>query len=49
MNFLEFARNEFGKGRDIDRKDFATIEFMIRKGHRQLEIYDDPGITNISR
>lgn len=33
----------------LDKKDFAAIEYMIRKGQRQLEMYSSPGIRNILR
>jgi succinate dehydrogenase assembly factor 1 len=46
-NFVSFARREFEKNIHHDRKDFSTIEFMLRKGTRQLEIYEAPNITNI--
>ncbi|KIW01342.1 uncharacterized protein PV09_07114 [Verruconis gallopava] len=49
MNFINFTKEEFRKNRNLDRKDFGTIEFLIRKGHRQLAIYEDPGIKNIRR
>jgi hypothetical protein len=45
--FKDFARVEFRKNLDLNKKDFSTIEFLLRKGNRQLEIYDDPGIKNI--
>ena len=40
-------RSEFRKNEHLDKKDFAAIEYLLRKGHRQLEIYSAPGITNI--
>ncbi|OCK96839.1 uncharacterized protein K441DRAFT_551076 [Cenococcum geophilum 1.58] len=48
-NFREFARSEFKKNAQLDKKDFGTIEYMLRRGQRQLEIYTDPGIRNILR
>ncbi|KAF2178513.1 hypothetical protein K469DRAFT_598850 [Zopfia rhizophila CBS 207.26] len=48
-NFRVFARTEFRRNVRLDKKDFGTIEYLLRKGHRQLEIYRDPGIRNISR
>ncbi|KAF1815912.1 hypothetical protein P152DRAFT_389959 [Eremomyces bilateralis CBS 781.70] len=46
---LTFAcRSEFRRYADVDRKDFGTIEFLLRKGRRQLEILDSPGVTRIS-
>jgi succinate dehydrogenase assembly factor 1 len=32
----------------MDRKDFGAVEFMLRKGERQLEMYSAPNITNIA-
>ena len=48
LNFESFARREFAKNMNVDKKDFSTIEFMLRKGNRQLEIYEQPGVRNIA-
>ena len=45
----DHPRSEFKKNAQLDKKDFGTIEYMLRRGHRQLEIYADPGIRNILR
>ena len=42
-------RTEFERNLALDKKDFAAIEYLLRKGHRQLEIYSSPGIRNIIR
>lgn len=47
-NFEAFTRREFEKNLTLDKKDFSTIEFMLRKGNRQLDIYASPGVTNIA-
>ncbi|MCJ1399654.1 hypothetical protein MMC11_002856 [Xylographa trunciseda] len=47
LNFRNYARNEFKKHSLLDKKDFAAIEYLLRKGQRQLEIYSSPGIKNI--
>ena len=47
-NFKAFARKEFGKNIGLDKKDFGTIEFLLRKGTRQLEVYEQAGVRNIS-
>jgi succinate dehydrogenase assembly factor 1 len=47
-HFERFARHEFDKNITMDRKDFSTIEFLLRKGNRQLEIYSAPNITDIA-
>jgi len=49
MAGLTFSSEEFQKNIALDKKDFGAIEFFLRKGHRQLEIYASPGITNIRR
>ncbi|EME89552.1 uncharacterized protein MYCFIDRAFT_26785 [Pseudocercospora fijiensis CIRAD86] len=46
-NFKNFARREFEKNLGMDRKDFGAIEFLLRKGHRQLEVFGAENITNI--
>ncbi|PMD39717.1 complex 1 protein-like protein [Hyaloscypha variabilis F] len=46
-HFESFARQEFEKSIGLDKKDFSTIEFLLRKGHRQLEMYSSPGIKDI--
>ncbi|KAF1355106.1 complex 1 protein-domain-containing protein [Delphinella strobiligena] len=48
-NFLDFARSEFRQHLHVDKKDFSAVEYMVRKGHRQLEIYSAPGIRNVMR
>jgi len=40
-------RTEFQKHRSVNKKDFSAIEYLLRKGHRQLEMYASPGIRNI--
>ena len=47
-NFESFARREFERHLDLDKKDFGAIEFMLRKGDRQLEMYAAPNITNVA-
>jgi hypothetical protein len=42
-------RHAFRKNLEIGKKDFAAIEYLIRKGRRQLEIYSSPGIRNVQR
>ncbi|EED20368.1 heat shock protein, putative [Talaromyces stipitatus ATCC 10500] len=46
-NFRAFAQAEFRKQLDVNKKDFSTIEHLLRKGHKQLETYSSPGIRNI--
>ncbi|KAJ5385324.1 Complex 1 LYR protein [Penicillium concentricum] len=40
-------RAEFQKHISVNKKDFSTIEYLLRKGNRQLELYATPGIRNI--
>lgn len=47
-NFEAFARREFARNITVDKKDFSAIEFLLRKGHKQLEIYEAPNIRNIA-
>ncbi|CAH0019454.1 unnamed protein product [Clonostachys rhizophaga] len=41
------CRTEFTRNLALDKRDFAAIEFLIRKGRRQLENYASPGIKDI--
>lgn len=47
-NFEMYARKEFEKQKTLDKKDFSAIEFFLRKGNRQLEIYGAAGVLNIA-
>lgn len=44
---MTWSRAEFAKSIRIDKRDFAAIEFLLRKGKRQLETYSSPGIKDI--
>ncbi|KAL6235145.1 hypothetical protein BDW75DRAFT_240427 [Aspergillus navahoensis] len=46
-NFKYYARTEFEKHISVSKKDFSAIEYLLRKGSRQLEIYSSPEIRNI--
>ncbi|KAF4975315.1 hypothetical protein FZEAL_7880 [Fusarium zealandicum] len=45
-HFESFARAEFARNLSIEKRDFAAIEFLLRKGRRQLEVYASPGIKD---
>ena len=42
-------RAELMKSIALDKKDFSAIEYLLRRGQRQLDIYASPGIRNILR
>ncbi|KAK4216047.1 complex 1 protein-domain-containing protein [Rhypophila decipiens] len=46
-HFRTFARNEFEKYKDVRGRDIQTIEHLLRKGRRQLEIYSSPSVKDI--
>lgn len=46
-NFVRYIRTEFGKYRDLPRKDFSTIEHLLRVGNRRLEMYSTPELKDI--
>ncbi|KAG8421696.1 hypothetical protein J3458_003550 [Metarhizium acridum] len=46
-HFEQFARAEFDRNLRIEKRDFAAIEFLLRKGRRQLDVYSNPGIKDI--
>ena len=41
------SRAEFDRNMAIDKRNFAAIEFLLRKGRRQLDTYAAPGIKDI--
>ncbi|KAI4918329.1 hypothetical protein J4E90_002713 [Alternaria incomplexa] len=43
------SRSEFHKHRDVGKKDFGTIEYLLRRGRNQLETWSEPGIRDIHR
>lgn len=45
--FYNFARREFEKYRDLERKDIATIEFLLRVGGRRVDMYASPHIRKM--
>ncbi|RMZ80691.1 hypothetical protein DV738_g2687, partial [Chaetothyriales sp. CBS 135597] len=47
QRFRDAARREFTRYRNLDRKDFSAIETLLRMGHRKLELYSSPGVTDI--
>ncbi|XP_028805676.1 succinate dehydrogenase assembly factor 1, mitochondrial [Neltuma alba] len=40
----EFRRN----GKQVDRKNFLYIEYLLRRGKKQLDQLSDPGTTGLS-
>ncbi|TQS34629.1 hypothetical protein Golomagni_04982 [Golovinomyces magnicellulatus] len=45
--FLLFTRNEFEKNKNLNKKEFVAIEYLLRKGRRQLDLYSSSGIRDI--
>ncbi|KAA8892879.1 complex 1 protein-domain-containing protein [Sphaerosporella brunnea] len=48
-NFRDYVRHEFRHNFGLNKKDFATIEHLLRVGRKKLELYSQPGIKNINR
>jgi len=46
-NFRAYVRAEFREHLAVGKKDFATIEHLLRVGRRKLETYSQPGVRNI--
>lgn len=47
-NFLQYVRLEFRKNRKtIARKDYSTIEYLIRNGHRKFEMFNQDEIKDM--
>ena len=46
-NFRAVAKREFRKYDDLDRKDFAAVELLLRMGWRKLEVYSSGSVRDI--
>ncbi|KAL1923423.1 uncharacterized protein VTP21DRAFT_8403 [Calcarisporiella thermophila] len=46
-HWYQFIREQFRQHQNIPRSDFNTVEYYVRRGRRQLEIYSQPSITDI--
>lgn len=44
---LTVGRNEFRKHRAVDKKDFSAIEYLLRRGRRQLDMYEEAGVRDV--
>lgn len=42
-------RSEFRAHVDLNKKDFGTIEYLLRRGRRQLDTYSEEGIRDVLR
>lgn len=46
---VAFVRAKFREGANsVDRKDFRTIEFMLRQGEKKLKTYSKPGVSKVA-
>ena len=51
ISSVEFVRKEFRKHKDVDKKDFRRIEYLIRKAEKQLALFASPtssAVTSVS-
>lgn len=46
-HFISYIRTEFGKYKTLPRKDFSTIEHLLRVGHRRLDMYGASELKDI--
>ncbi|GMM47879.1 Sdh6 protein [Pichia kluyveri] len=47
QNWFSYIHSEFNKYRKVSRRDFATIEHLLRLGNRRYEMYKNPSIKNV--
>ncbi|KAK9861584.1 hypothetical protein WJX84_006370 [Apatococcus fuscideae] len=45
---LQYARSEFERYREVDKKNYQLVEHLMRKGGRQLELAKDKNVSGIS-
>jgi hypothetical protein len=41
------GRDGFRKHRAVDKKDFGAIEYLVRRGRRQLDMYEEAGVRDV--
>lgn len=46
---MTVARAEFRKAIEINTRDFGAIEYLLRKGRRQLEILSSSDIKDVGQ
>ncbi|ODQ79256.1 hypothetical protein BABINDRAFT_64094 [Babjeviella inositovora NRRL Y-12698] len=46
-NWRRFIRGEFAKYREIPKRDFATVEYLIRQGWKRAELYAGEGVRDV--
>ncbi|GMM36115.1 Sdh6 protein [Saccharomycopsis crataegensis] len=47
QNFREFIRGEFGRFRNISKRDFSTIEHLLRTGFRRYDMFAIKEVKNV--
>ena len=45
--FISYIHNEFNKYKDLPRKDFTTIEYLLRSGNKKLKMYSQDDVKDI--
>ncbi|CCE63254.1 hypothetical protein TPHA_0E01610 [Tetrapisispora phaffii CBS 4417] len=46
-HFFKYIHDEFDKNKSISRKDFTTIEYLIRVGNKKLESFSRSEVKDI--
>eukprot|EP00515_Schizochytrium_aggregatum_P000435 CAMPEP_0202038906 /NCGR_PEP_ID=MMETSP0962-20130828/13122_1 /ASSEMBLY_ACC=CAM_ASM_000488 /TAXON_ID=4773 /ORGANISM="Schizochytrium aggregatum, Strain ATCC28209" /LENGTH=94 /DNA_ID=CAMNT_0048603095 /DNA_START=45 /DNA_END=327 /DNA_ORIENTATION=- len=44
---VETVRAAFRRSQDVPKKDFRTIEFLLRQGERRVKMLDDPDVRGV--
>lgn len=47
IKFKKYVRSQFDEHSKVSKREFATIEWYIRKGEKQLEGFKNPNLTDI--
>lgn len=45
---LEKVRQEFEQRKGIDRRNFSRIEYLLRKGHKQVDMLNSDSVKSLS-
>ncbi|ODV97505.1 hypothetical protein PACTADRAFT_36642 [Pachysolen tannophilus NRRL Y-2460] len=46
-HWVNYVHSEFAKYRKLPKKEFATVEHLLRVGHRRFEMYSSDTIRDV--
>ncbi|ODQ62305.1 hypothetical protein WICANDRAFT_24941 [Wickerhamomyces anomalus NRRL Y-366-8] len=47
QHFVSYTKNEFAKFQQLPKKEFSTIEHLLRTGYKKYEMFSAPEIKDV--